>query len=209
MAPGRILIPDLVVATNPGLDLRLWAPTDVAMVVEIVSPGNAAADQAIKPRSTRPRGSITTCGSNSASRDRVRWRTSYTADTTRRSGHRIRASRCGWLSPSPSSSTSLPSPPPPAHPADPTAAYGRGPIRRSPAATVALVQERARGYHRHPPTNDRSGGPLSTRHRPPPHPAHGTGPRTRTSSAHDSFTSPPTPGTAARHWVPSDVQSGA
>ena len=49
MAPGRILIPDLVVATNPGLDLRLWDPTDVAMVVEIVSPGNAAADRAIKP----------------------------------------------------------------------------------------------------------------------------------------------------------------
>jgi len=48
VAPGRILIPDLVVVTNPGLDLRLWDPTDVAMVVEIVSPGNAAADRAIK-----------------------------------------------------------------------------------------------------------------------------------------------------------------
>ena len=49
VAPGRILIPDLVVVTNPGLDLRLWDPTDVAMVVEIVSPGNAAADRAIEP----------------------------------------------------------------------------------------------------------------------------------------------------------------
>ena len=49
VASGRILIPDLVVVTNPGLDLRLWDPTDVAMVVEIVSPGNAAADRAIKP----------------------------------------------------------------------------------------------------------------------------------------------------------------
>lgn len=35
--------------TNPGLDLRLWNPTDVAMVIEIVSPGSAAADRAIKP----------------------------------------------------------------------------------------------------------------------------------------------------------------
>jgi len=95
VAPDRILIPDLVVVTNPGLDLRLWDPTDVAMVVEIVSSGNAAADRAIKPRSTRPRGSITTCGSNSASRDRVRWRTGRNADTTWRSGHRIRASRSG------------------------------------------------------------------------------------------------------------------
>jgi len=33
VAPDRILIPDLVVVTNPGLDLRLWDPTDVAMVV--------------------------------------------------------------------------------------------------------------------------------------------------------------------------------
>jgi len=49
VAPGRILIPDMVVVTNPGLDLRLWDPTDVAMVVEIVSPGNAAADRAIEP----------------------------------------------------------------------------------------------------------------------------------------------------------------
>ncbi len=50
VAPGRILIPDLVVVTNPGLDLRLWDPTDVAMVVEIVSPGNTASDRAIKPQ---------------------------------------------------------------------------------------------------------------------------------------------------------------
>ncbi len=49
VAPGRILIPDLAVVTNPGLDLGLWDPADVAMVVEIVSPGNAAADRAIKP----------------------------------------------------------------------------------------------------------------------------------------------------------------
>jgi Uma2 family endonuclease len=50
VAPGRILIPDLVVVTNPGLDLTVWDPADVAMVVEIVSPGSIAADRAIKPQ---------------------------------------------------------------------------------------------------------------------------------------------------------------
>lgn len=50
VAPGRILIPDLVVVTNPGLDLTVWDPADVAMIVEIVSPGSAAADRAIKPQ---------------------------------------------------------------------------------------------------------------------------------------------------------------
>lgn len=46
---GRILIPDLVVVTSPGLDLAVWDPADVVMVVEIVSPGSVAADRAIKP----------------------------------------------------------------------------------------------------------------------------------------------------------------
>jgi Uma2 family endonuclease len=50
VAPGRILIPDLVVVTNPGLDLTVWDPADVAMVVEIVSAGSIAADRAIKPQ---------------------------------------------------------------------------------------------------------------------------------------------------------------
>ncbi len=50
VAPGRILIPDLVVVTNPGLDLTAWEPADVAMVVEIVSTGSVAADRAIKPQ---------------------------------------------------------------------------------------------------------------------------------------------------------------
>ncbi|HVE95696.1 MAG TPA: Uma2 family endonuclease [Pseudonocardiaceae bacterium] len=50
VAPGRILIPDLVVVANPGLDLTVWDPADVAMVVEIVSPGSLAADRAIKPQ---------------------------------------------------------------------------------------------------------------------------------------------------------------
>lgn len=50
VAPGRILIPDLVVVANPGVDLTVWDPADVAMVVEIVSPGSIAADRAIKPQ---------------------------------------------------------------------------------------------------------------------------------------------------------------
>jgi Uma2 family endonuclease len=50
VAPGQILIPDLVVVTNPGLDRAVWDPAEVAMVVEIVSPGSVAADHAIKPQ---------------------------------------------------------------------------------------------------------------------------------------------------------------
>ncbi|MGH3982360.1 MAG: Uma2 family endonuclease [Pseudonocardiaceae bacterium] len=50
VAAGRILIPDLVVVANPGLDLTVWDPAYVAMVVEIVSPGSIAADRAIKPQ---------------------------------------------------------------------------------------------------------------------------------------------------------------
>lgn len=49
VGPGRILIPDLAVVTNPGLDLTVWDSADVLMVVEIVSPGSVAADRAIKP----------------------------------------------------------------------------------------------------------------------------------------------------------------
>jgi Uma2 family endonuclease len=50
VAPGRILIPDLVVVTKPGLDLTVREPAEVAMVIEIVSPGSVAADRAIKPQ---------------------------------------------------------------------------------------------------------------------------------------------------------------
>jgi Putative restriction endonuclease len=50
VAPGRILIPDLVVVTNPGLDLTVWDPADVARVVEIINPGSIAADRAIRPQ---------------------------------------------------------------------------------------------------------------------------------------------------------------
>ncbi len=50
VAPGEILIPDLAVVTNPGADLTVWEPGEVAMVVEIVSPGSVAADRAIKPQ---------------------------------------------------------------------------------------------------------------------------------------------------------------
>lgn len=50
VAPGRILIPDLVMVTNPGLDVTVWDPAEVAMVIEIVSQGSIAADRAIKPQ---------------------------------------------------------------------------------------------------------------------------------------------------------------
>ncbi len=50
VAPGKILIPDLAVVTTPGEDLTVAEPGDVALVVEITSPGNAAVDRAVKPQ---------------------------------------------------------------------------------------------------------------------------------------------------------------
>ncbi|CAN5150932.1 Uma2 family endonuclease [soil metagenome] len=47
--PGRILGPNLVVVTKPGGDLTVTESADVALVVEITSRGNIAADRAIKP----------------------------------------------------------------------------------------------------------------------------------------------------------------
>jgi hypothetical protein len=41
---------DLVVVTNPGLDVTVWDPDEVAMVIDIVSPGSIAADRAFKPQ---------------------------------------------------------------------------------------------------------------------------------------------------------------
>ncbi|MGH3899526.1 MAG: Uma2 family endonuclease [Pseudonocardiaceae bacterium] len=49
VAPGRILIPDLAVVNTPGADRTVAEPADVALVVEITSPGNAMVDRAIKP----------------------------------------------------------------------------------------------------------------------------------------------------------------
>lgn len=50
VAPGKILIPDLVVVTDPGADDIVSDAAQVAMVVEIVSPGSAAADRAVRPQ---------------------------------------------------------------------------------------------------------------------------------------------------------------
>ncbi len=41
VGPGKILIPDLAVVAVPGLDLTVCEATDVVLVVEITSPGNA------------------------------------------------------------------------------------------------------------------------------------------------------------------------
>jgi Uma2 family endonuclease len=49
VGPGKILIPDLAVVTIPGLDLTVCDAADVALIVEITSPGNAAVDRAVKP----------------------------------------------------------------------------------------------------------------------------------------------------------------
>lgn len=50
VAPGRILIPDIVVITNPGADLAVSEATEVAMVVEIASRGTVTTDRAVKPQ---------------------------------------------------------------------------------------------------------------------------------------------------------------
>jgi Uma2 family endonuclease len=50
VAPGRILIPDLVIITNPGADVTVSEASDVALVLEIVSPGSVAVDRAVKPQ---------------------------------------------------------------------------------------------------------------------------------------------------------------
>lgn len=49
VGPDRILGPDLAVVTNPGLGLAVTDAADVALVVEITSPGNLASDRAVKP----------------------------------------------------------------------------------------------------------------------------------------------------------------
>ena len=49
VAPGRILIPDIVVINKPGLDVVVYDPAVVVMVVEITGKGRPAADRAIKP----------------------------------------------------------------------------------------------------------------------------------------------------------------
>jgi len=48
VAPGRILIPDIVVVTTPGVDVVMYDAAVVAMAVEIVSPGSVTADR--RPR---------------------------------------------------------------------------------------------------------------------------------------------------------------
>lgn len=50
VAHGRIFIPDIVVVTNPGLDLEVTDAADVAMVGEIVSPSSVVTDRALKPQ---------------------------------------------------------------------------------------------------------------------------------------------------------------
>jgi Uma2 family endonuclease len=50
VAPGRILIPDLVAVVVYGGDVKVLDAADVALVVEIVSPDSVAADRALKPQ---------------------------------------------------------------------------------------------------------------------------------------------------------------
>ena len=47
--PGSDLIPELAVVNTPGVERTVAEPADVALVVEITSPGNAVVDRALKP----------------------------------------------------------------------------------------------------------------------------------------------------------------
>jgi Uma2 family endonuclease len=49
MAEDRILIPDISVVTKPGAAPVIWESADVALVIEITSPGSIVNDKAIKP----------------------------------------------------------------------------------------------------------------------------------------------------------------
>lgn len=60
---GRILIPDIVVLTPPGLDETILDPEPVQLVVEVASPSNAWADRVTKPDATREPAFPTTCAS--------------------------------------------------------------------------------------------------------------------------------------------------
>lgn len=49
LAPGRILIPDIVVVADPPQDAVAAEASSVLLALAIASPGNAATDRAIKP----------------------------------------------------------------------------------------------------------------------------------------------------------------
>jgi hypothetical protein len=49
VGPGKILVPDLVVLNDPGLDLVVYDASMVEMIVEISGRGHPAMDRAIKP----------------------------------------------------------------------------------------------------------------------------------------------------------------
>lgn len=49
VGPGRLLVPDLVVITEPGLDVHVYDAAQVAMVVEITGLNHPGIDRAVKP----------------------------------------------------------------------------------------------------------------------------------------------------------------
>jgi Uma2 family endonuclease len=50
LGSGRILIPDVAVVRHDRVDFTVLDAAEIAMVLEIVSPGSVAVDRAIKPR---------------------------------------------------------------------------------------------------------------------------------------------------------------
>ncbi len=49
VGPDRIMLPDIVVLNEPGLDAVIFEPDSVALVVELTSPSNAWVDRLVKP----------------------------------------------------------------------------------------------------------------------------------------------------------------
>lgn len=89
VAPGRLLIPDLVVITETGLDELVYEASVLAMVVEISGQHNLATAARSSPPSTPRQVSRTTCASSCATATRSGSPTGCAADaTSRRSGPR-------------------------------------------------------------------------------------------------------------------------
>lgn len=115
VAPGKILIPDLVAVTTPGED-RIVANRGTWRW-SWRSPARATRQWIgqSSPRSTHEPASRTTCGLNSEPHHPRPWPWGCAEIATRRCGGSRRVSGCGWTSRSVSISTARRWPPPPAH----------------------------------------------------------------------------------------------
>lgn len=50
VGPGRMIIADIVIVTNPGAEVVVYDAADLLMVIEIVGRGNKLVDRVLKPQ---------------------------------------------------------------------------------------------------------------------------------------------------------------